>query len=369
MKHLSLLLFLVCAACGALSPRALPQARAQELQSQKDSMVRVVQALDSVVATAKKVTGNAAFVKQFGAHGFNEEGCVFGVMLSPGASSAETFTLRKGQSYIFIGGGDQSARDIDLIITDSRGKVVNRNTNNNKTSPFARFDPPVTGRYTMTLKLQSSANGSAFCAVSVLRTGGVRLPLDRIVEAAAKVVAYSAIVFAAAEGGQFTRDRNTWAIYGAVLNSKQAISSDAKRYGNAKRGFFAVGDDRVKDLDLALVKSGGVVAQDTQSAGVPSILYGTTAGSAYSMQLSNNYSTGPALVMGVLIDVPANFSLKALEERAARQNGGNNNGDFQPNNSSLSGPMAGPLGRRRWRAERRFKPQHQRRRRACGPIV
>lgn len=302
-------LFFLAASLGGVGTLAQAQT-GDELLAQRRAMDSVGQALDRTITKAKKVTGNAAFKKQFGTYGFFEAGCVFGVRLRPGKSASESFQLNAGQSYVLIGGGDNAARDVDVYLTDSKNRVVGKDTEADA-SPFVLFKPKSTGRYRMWLRLKASQGGtSSFCSMVVLRKGGYNLPLERITQAVAKAAVASALLFKSVNGGRFNQDGDTWALYGAVLKPRQSVASDAKTYRSLNRGFVGVGDNSVKDLDLFLLAGGTNkrVASDTKSEGAAMLLYPTSRKS-YSIALQNNYSTGPALVMAVLVDLPASLRL------------------------------------------------------------
>lgn len=290
--------FLTLAGVLATSQDIPAQAQAApNLAAQTLALNRAGEALDHVVTSAKKINARLKY-------GFFEQGCVFGVMLRPGASASETFGLLAGQSYMFIGGADKSARNVDVVITDSAGRVVKEDTEQDA-SPFVIFKPQKSGRYKMALRLTAAKSGTAFCAVTVLRKGGYDIPIERISEAVAKAAVASGLIFREVKGGRFNQDRDTWALYGAVLKPKQTISSDPKIYSTANRGFVGVGDNRIKDLDLFLLNSKGQrVASDTKNGEAAGVGYRTTHGT-YSVALANNSSNGPALVMTILIELPA----------------------------------------------------------------
>ncbi len=313
---------------------ALPaQAQQGQSSSQAVALRRVGQALERVVNKAKAVTATENY-------GFMQGGCVFGVMLTPGSSVSETLALNAGGSYVFIGGGDSTTRDVDILLSDSGGRVLKQDTGGDA-SPFVLFEPKKSGTYKMTLRLKSSQGGKAFCAATVLRTGGAKVPIERITQAAFRMGAASQLIFNAAQGGQFNQDSNTWALYGVVLSSKQQAQSDYKRYKAGNRVFVAVGDDRIKDLDLYLLDGNKkVVAGDNKNGAVAAVAYKTRPGN-YSIAALNNYSTGPSLIMGILLDLPANFDIEKAAEQASQPATGRTG-----NNTANISPVAG-----RWQGD------------------
>ena len=330
-----------CFLATSLLGGAIPARAQNDLPTQKLAMTRMIQSLGRVVTKAKKVTGNRQLK-----YGFYAEGCVFGASLRPNASASETFALKAGQSYVFIGGGDDTARNVDVLLQDARGRVVAKDTLADA-SPFVQFVPKASGRYKMSLKLRSARSSAAFCSVTVLQRNGYDLPVPRLGEALAKTLVLSAAVFQDSKGGRFIQDRNTWALYGGVVRSGNSLSSDPKMYGAANRGFVAVGDNRMKDLDLHLLSgSGKVLASDTGNGQAAAISRVSNRGT-YSLGIVNKYSTGPALVMAVLMDLPANY--RPTQAAPRPNNGGNQNvrsvfgsnwsGDWQDSTNDQSGTV------------------------------
>jgi hypothetical protein len=276
------------------SPEATPQSTG--LEPQRAALIQVGQTLSRVVVKAKKVN------EQLG-YGFQEGGCVFGVKLRPGTSARESFSLQAGQSYVFIGGGDKTARNVDIVLRDAKGRVVSQDTEADA-APFILFKPKSTGRYTMSLVLKSGWKGPAFCAVTVLRKGGASIPLGRIIEAAIRMDFASLDAFREAGGGRINEAQGTWALYGGVLRPGQSFSNPPKRFKATRRGVVAVGDSRVRDLDLTLLDGAGkVIVRNTTNGASPKIDRQIGAGMG-AVRVSNRSSAGPALVMAVLLDFP-----------------------------------------------------------------
>lgn len=274
-------------------------ARAQSngLEPQRVALLRAGQALSRIVVKAQKVNGRLGY-------GFYEGACLFGVKLRPGALARENFVLKAGQSYVFIGGGDKTARNVDLTLRDASGRIVSQDAEADA-APFLLFQPKRSGRYSLALALRAGWSGPAFCAVTLLHKGGIAVPLERIVEAAIRMDYASFDALRAAQGGRFNEAPGTWGLYGAVVGPGQNLTLPAKRYGAIKRGLVAVGDRRVTDLDLALLDGRGkVIAQDVRHGASPHLARKTDAGS-YAARVSNRSSSGPSLVMAALFDLPA----------------------------------------------------------------
>jgi len=304
MKHLSRTqTFLSLLTLLSLGATAHAQGSTRQLPSQQLALTKAGEALDHVVLTAKKVNQKLGY-------GFYEGGCVFGVMLRPGNSTSESFSLNVGQSFVFIGGGDNSTRNVDILVRDSAGNIVGKDTEADA-SPFVLFKPKRSGRYTMSVKLTSSRNGTAFCAITVLRKGGYDVPIERIGQAVAKAAVLSALVFRGVNGGRFNQDQNNWALFGAVLPPKGSISNDPKPLRSAHRVFMGVGDNNIQDLDVVLLDAHQKpVAADTKNGQAAALAF-TTSQKSYSVGLLNNSSNGPSLVMALSMELPAGYKMPA----------------------------------------------------------
>ncbi|RYG73785.1 hypothetical protein EON80_02985 [bacterium] len=267
------------------------------LTTQRAALTQVGHALSRVVVKAKKVNEKLGY-------GFYEGGCVFGTKLRPGTSASEPFSLQAGQTYVFIGGGDKTARNVDIVLRDAGGRVVSQDIEADA-APFVYFQPKKSGRYTVSLAFKSGWKGPAFCAMTVLRKGGTALPIERIVEAAIRMDYATYDTFQGAGGGQITQAPGSWGLYGAVVRQGHAFTRPAKRFSAANRGVVGVGDRSVRTLNLALLDgSGKTVAWSPVPGATPKITQKIAAG-AYAVRLTNGASNGPALVMAVLLDLPA----------------------------------------------------------------
>ena len=80
-----------------------------------------------------------------------------------------TVKLEEGKKYRFIAAGDGDAKDVDLEVQDSDGKVVARDV---KTDPEAvvDFTPAASGRYTVRIRLFDSVNQVPCMCLAVVMT-------------------------------------------------------------------------------------------------------------------------------------------------------------------------------------------------------
>jgi len=64
---------------------------------------------------------------------------------------------------------------------------------------------------------------------------------------------------------------------------------------------MAAGDDHAQDLDLYLFDNAGVVAKDEDPDPTPMVEHLATEGRSYSLHVVNARSTGPALVVAIIL--------------------------------------------------------------------
>jgi hypothetical protein len=78
-----------------------------------------------------------------------------------------TIPLQEGKNYRFVAAGDADAKDVDLEVVDSSGKVVAQDV---KDDPEAIVDytPTSSGRYTVRIRLYASANNVPCVCLAVV---------------------------------------------------------------------------------------------------------------------------------------------------------------------------------------------------------
>jgi hypothetical protein len=79
-----------------------------------------------------------------------------------------TVQLTEGRTYVFLAAGDDDTRDLDLDIQDSSGKTLIADADRSAEARVT-FTPPVSGRYTVRLRLYDSADGlPCYCIAAVM---------------------------------------------------------------------------------------------------------------------------------------------------------------------------------------------------------
>src|SRR4051794_18923418 len=95
--------------------------------------------------------------------------------------------LAAGETYAFLGGGDDDTKDVDLYLEDEKGKIVARDVEKDAI-PVVQFKPKEAGKYRVVLKLAESASQSSFCAFATLRAGGFDVPTENLSVSATRLM-------------------------------------------------------------------------------------------------------------------------------------------------------------------------------------
>ena len=77
-----------------------------------------------------------------------------GKYLSSGNSYKVTKTLYKGNTYVILGAGDSSVRDLDIIIYDQNWHQISKDTDTDST-PIVSFSPRWSGTFYIKVKMYS----------------------------------------------------------------------------------------------------------------------------------------------------------------------------------------------------------------------
>lgn len=164
-----------------------------------------------------------------------------GGALTRGETLDMTRRFEAGKSYLIVADGDSIARDVDLLILDSRRRAVAKDESASKEAQV-RFRPRYSGNYTIRLKM-ANARGRAIGYFAVFRLdGGWNVPQRDVDAAVGHLAALSALVDLA----DYRLDR----FFGRILHpgERQTLSFSRLTLGN--HSIAAVGDDFAHDLDL-----------------------------------------------------------------------------------------------------------------------
>lgn len=269
---------------------AAPSVMAQDKWTPGVYMNQAIQNITTMSQYAASLTG----------YGYNWGVCVMGSFLDVSEQVGWTVQLEGGVEYMFLGGGDEDAQDIDISIYSSSNKLMEQDVETDAT-PIVAFTPPVTDNYSIYLKLYS-ADVASFCSMAILRKGGYDIPLNRLSEASERLLTFGSAVNSNTGGVYFHNYDNQWCLYGVVLNSGEDVTITNIDLGSENHWFMGRSDSVCDDADLYLLdSSGNELVQDTATDDMPLLNYQTKAGERYGLKIRNYSSSGPSMIMtGIL---------------------------------------------------------------------
>jgi len=255
------------------------------------------------------IVGKAALAKGYQ---FLDIGTLFGTLLRNGQRVDETFQLQAGKRYAFIAGGDDDARDVDLYLYDSGGRLVGKDTDRTASAVVA-FQPRVSGRYRVVLTLPSSRTNESFCALSVLTTDrqhGFELRTESLLDTLKSLeTSFQVVERVMEERGddvdlRFHSGTNTWLLMGAILHHKTAVGSDPKYFAPASYLGICVGEASCSDVNLYVrTPTGRTLVRGTDTGKCSFAAFAGGSQDLLSLSMENAYSRRPSLVLSAVLRV------------------------------------------------------------------
>lgn len=245
------------------------------------------------------VLGSA--IEQNSDYGFCDT-CYLGAFIKPGNDSFLTLQLDSGGEYKFVG-AVQKTCDLDIIIEDTNGNVVARDTRVDSV-PIVDFAPTSSEQYTVRLKLHS-ARQSQFCGMVLLRKGGWAVKVSNLGTATTNVLTHCEAIAGQAIA-KFCEVPGEWAMIGQVMREGGTNTFSGIRLGTGRRVVTAGGDANSKDIDLLVTREGAVpvrLASDTQRDSFPIVEFRTSVASTYILETQNARSHGPSIVMTAILEI------------------------------------------------------------------
>ncbi len=212
--------------------------------------------------------------------------------------------LSSSEDYVFVGGGDDDVKDIDIIVYDSDGDIVAQD-NDDDANPLVNFSPSHSGVYSIKLKLIScDANGS-FCVMNFMQKDGVKPSTDKLDQAINKMV--KIVNYVDDEKGTKFLDREGEICFYGFAFAEDGTNSQVNGIDlneGEKYYMLGMGDDDVNDIDLILMNSDGdKLDSDTEDDATPIITY--TADDEYeglSLKVKNIDSYSNSFVIAVILE-------------------------------------------------------------------
>ncbi|AKT36810.1 hypothetical protein [Chondromyces crocatus] len=249
-----------------------------------------------------RVAAAAHHVEQSTSLGFDRDhACLLGAYVKTRTVQRMRQVFRGGVDYAILGGGGDSAIDVDIAIADPKGKVLISDTEDDA-KPIVHFRPPVTGPYEIMIGLADASGPGSFVAIAVMHDGGYAISSDRLLQSFSRAILYGGKLSEQSPSGLVFHQEGDWSFFGTVLEPNQSNTFNGIDVVGMPMVALAAGDDSAQDLDIE-VKEGSsdrVVAFDKDEDAVPNAV---VEPGSYRVVVQNPSSQGPTLVTLMLLDM------------------------------------------------------------------
>lgn len=253
------------------------------------------QATDNVFEKASLMNALSEFT-------FSENLCLAGAILEVGGTIAMDVALRAGQSYTFLGGGDDDVVDLDMYVVDRNEVIVASDVEDDDT-PIPDFTAAYDGRYSVRLQLVSGQAPTSFVSFAMLtNSGGTSIEEEKFTQISDDFFADGSQLNSTSEGTKWHDLKNQWCFFGVLLDDRASWEFDNLRLGNEDHLFFATGPEDVKKIELVLKTDEGVVVASQAENNAAAVLSAETIDEKrYLLRLTSAESKGKSLVLlGIL---------------------------------------------------------------------
>lgn len=239
--------------------------------------------------------GNAATLADESSYGFIDDICLTGAILNEDGSVRFRTSLEKSKQYVFIGGGDEDATDLDLRIKSASGTILEEDDETDNT-PIVSFSPSYSGTYIIELELYSCSAVNSFACVAFMEKYGNSVPVNNIKSVGKKFFIAGGKLSEYYSGMKFHDLPNQWCLYTAILDQGGYSQISNLDLGSENHVFYAVGDQNAEDIDLSIY-DGSEWHSDTQTDAFPVVELRSYSYNAYKYKITNYDSDGKSLMM------------------------------------------------------------------------
>lgn len=258
-------------------------------------VARAIEATGKIIGAAKaveRVVPNLGF--------YDSGACLFGTTLQPQEVRPITCFFEAGTDYLLFGGGDNNARDVDILVFDDNGERVKSDMAADD-HPVVHFNPDRSGNYTVQLKLfRAKAPGQdCYCVLVMMEAGGWSVPVDNLATSLANFVKLS-IAVDLMETQEVALTPKGWSLHGGIQRPGTATTLEGFQLEPGRHIYISAGDSHVGDLDNEVLAGSVRIGSDTGPDAIPTSQF-STHGERLTMKTSLLRATGPAfIVSGVL---------------------------------------------------------------------
>ncbi|WP_116127095.1 3-deoxy-D-manno-octulosonic acid transferase [Lewinella sp. IMCC34183] len=205
--------------------------------------------------------------------------------------------LEAGRQYVFIASAESSAIDIDLFLRDPAGRVIEEDTEDDKT-PVVEVAVDTSGVYSLQLHLLGGRDTTAFVSLGLLQSFGRDIRPDDYRQISQQFAAAAGAVRAAGGARRFGVQPGTWSVFGALLDDEEGTTIDNVQLPAGRSFIAATGGETLQNLDLFLANAAlEIVRADDDPDPFPMIEYDNPAAAAHSVRVEVVRARGRSLVL------------------------------------------------------------------------
>ncbi|BCM94006.1 hypothetical protein IAD21_05901 [Abditibacteriota bacterium] len=259
------------------------------------------QALKRVFRKSEAVTNVKD--KVLAGYGFDPQGaCLWGAYLKVGNENTLDTQLQAGRSYFFIGAGDDYVKNVDVLITNTKGRVLAKDIEGGKEAGVL-FKPKYSGPYKVILRLKAG-DRFGLCALACLkRPDGWVLNRTQFLKMTDVFKSDIEGCWKSYKGGRFLRN-GQWCLVMGVVPQGRPLSWNHK----IPPGLLAIKTAQVgssRELNLYLFNaSRGIVASNTEGEATPGFTYYSHSGGTYRWEVAGHSTHGLSFVGVALLELP-----------------------------------------------------------------
>ena len=194
-------------------------------------------------------------------------------------------SLEGGKCYAILAVGDNGVRDLDLILSDPRGRQIDRDVEEDP-RPIVRVCPEQTGDYTMQIKMFSGAGNFVYAPYRWPR--GTRGPFGL----AGLMYVRLAEVTQLLEVEGYQPDVDATPGRGRVAREGQSRNETVQLEQGQCYSILVVGGQGVNDLNVSLLRDGTPLATDGSRNAFPSVRYCADQSGRYTLKIEATSGSG-----------------------------------------------------------------------------
>jgi hypothetical protein len=205
--------------------------------------------------------------------------------LDEGGERDFSIELEGGKCYAILAVGDNSVRDLDLILLDERGRQIDRDVEADP-RPIVRVCASRTGSYTMKVRMYTGQGNFVYAPYRWPR--GTRGPFGLNGLMYVRLAEMNAL----AEADGYQPDSNIMPGRGTLRREGQSRSHNIQLQSGKCYAVVAVGDEGLSNLDLSLSQGETSIATDTTRTAFPEVRHCASESGTYKIKVEAGAGSG-----------------------------------------------------------------------------